>query len=58
MGNERRKKMHTMKLKRIMRVVVLLTVARLAFASIPTAWAGDDNRAPDLQSPTFYSVQV
>ncbi|HXG65994.1 MAG TPA: DUF3455 domain-containing protein [Blastocatellia bacterium] len=47
-----------MKTKRFIGLVVLLTAAVTAPASIPAARAGDDNRAPDLPSPTCDSVQV
>ncbi len=50
--------MHNMKIKCVIGLVVLLTVAGLALASIPAARAGDDNRAPDLPSPLCDSLQA
>ena len=50
--------MRYMKMKRVIAVVVLITVAGLAFASIPATQAGDDNRAPDLPIPLCEKVQV
>src|SRR5262245_54892906 len=47
--------MHT---KGAIRLVVLLTVAGVALASIPAARAGNDNRTPDLPSPECDSIQV
>ena len=50
--------MHYIKTKFIIGVVVLLTIAGLAFASIPAAQASDDNRAPVLPAPLCNSIQV
>jgi len=50
--------MHYIKTKFVSGLVVLFTIAGLAFASIPAAQAGDDNRAPDLPTPLCNSIQV
>jgi len=50
--------MFNLKIKRVIGLVVLLTVAGLALASIPAARAGDDNRAPDLPSPLCDDLQA
>jgi hypothetical protein len=48
--------MNTMKIKRIIGVVILL--AGVALASNPAARAGDNNQTPDLPSPLCDKVQV
>ncbi|MFY9571806.1 MAG: DUF3455 domain-containing protein, partial [Blastocatellia bacterium] len=50
--------MHNVKSKRVIGLVILLTVAGLALASVPAARAGDDNRPPDLPPPLCNDVQV
>jgi len=50
--------MRFMKIKHVIGLVLLLSVAGVALASIPTARAGDDSRAPDLPSPLCNDVQV
>lgn len=50
--------MHIMKIKFVIGLVILLSVAGLALASIPVAPAGDHNRPPDLPSPLCNSVEV
>jgi uncharacterized protein DUF3455 len=50
--------MHSMKIKRVIRLFVLVTAAGIALASIPAARAGDDNRAPDLPSPLCNDLRV
>lgn len=47
--------MHNMKLKRVIGLVVLLTVM---LASIPAARANNGNREPDLPTPSCESLQV
>jgi len=44
--------------KRVIGLVVLLTVAGLALGSVPAARAVDDTRPPDLPSPLCNDVQV
>jgi hypothetical protein len=39
-------------------LLVRMTLAVLALASIPVAWASEDNRAPDLPSPLCDRLQV
>jgi hypothetical protein len=56
-SNIRRKLMRYMKNKRLIAIVVLLTIAGLAPAFTPAAQA-DDNRVPDLPSPVCDSIQV
>jgi hypothetical protein len=50
--------MRYMNTKRVIGLVVLLTVVRLALGSVPAARAGDDNRPPDLPSPLCSDLQV
>ena len=50
--------MRFMKIKHVIGLVLLLTVAALALGSVPAARAGDDNRPPDLPSPLCNDVQV
>ena len=50
--------MHNMKFKHVIGLVVLLSVAGLALASISTARTGDSNREPELPSPLCDSLQV
>jgi hypothetical protein len=50
--------MHIMKIKRVIALVVLLSIAGLAQAFIPAARALDSNQAPDLPSPLCDSLQV
>ncbi len=50
--------MHYIKTKFVIGLVLLLTVAGLAFASATVAQAGDDNRAPDLPVPLCNSIQA
>jgi len=47
-----------MKTKRIIGLVLLLTVAGLAPTPIPAARAGDGGHTPDLPSPLYDSLQV
>jgi hypothetical protein len=54
----RRKFMCFMKIKHVIGLVVLLTVAGVSFASVPAARAVDDSRPPDLPSPLCNDVQV
>jgi hypothetical protein len=54
----RRKFMRYMKTKRFIALVVLLTVAAIAPASIPVTQASDDNQTPALPSPTCDNIQV
>jgi len=49
---------NTMRIKRVFSLVVFLTVAGIALASIPAARAGDNSRPPDLPSPLCNEVQV
>ncbi len=48
----------SLKVKRIIALALMLAVAGLAPVSIPSAQAGDNNRAPDLPSPLCDSVEV
>lgn len=50
--------MHNMKINRVISLVVLLTVAGIALASIPAARAGDAKHAPDLPFSICNDVQV
>jgi len=50
--------MRYMKTKRFTALVVLLTVAAVAPASIPATQASDDNRTPALPSPVCDEIQV
>ena len=50
--------MHKMKIKRVIALVVLLSVAGLAPASIPTARALDNRQSLDLPSPLCDSLRV
>jgi hypothetical protein len=50
--------MRFMKIKHVIGLVLLLTVAGVALASVPTAPAGDDKHAPDFPSPLCDSLQV
>ena len=50
--------MHYMKTKRIIVLVLLLTVAGLALPSISPAQAGYNNHAPDLPSPLCDQIEV
>lgn len=50
--------MHHLNNKSIIALVLLLTVLGFALISIPTAQAGDDNRAPSLPTPLCDRVQV
>jgi hypothetical protein len=50
--------MFNLKTKFFIVLVVLLTVAVVALATIPAAQAGDNNHAPDLPSPLCDGVQV
>jgi len=45
-------------MRHLIAVVVVITVAGLAFASIPATQAVDDNRAPELPLPLCEKVQV
>jgi Protein of unknown function (DUF3455) len=47
-----------MKVKRVIALVLLVTVAGLALPPIPAARAGDNHPAPDLPSPLCDSLQV
>src|SRR5215210_5563332 len=55
---QRRKSMHYLKMRSIIALALLLAVAAFAFAPLPAARAGDDNRTPDLPSPLCNEVQV
>src|SRR6185503_1254375 len=50
--------MRYLRMKRAIGLVVLITIAGLAPASIPAAPAADTNHAPDLPSPLCDLVQV
>ena len=50
--------MRYIKMKHAIGLVILLAVAGGALASIPAAWAGDNNHEPDLPSPLCDTVQV
>lgn len=50
--------MYYMRSKIVIALVIMLAVAAFAFASIPAAKAGKDNREPELPSPACDSVQV
>ena len=50
--------MRYMKIKRIIALVILLTVAGVGLASTPAARTGDNNREPELPSPACDKVQV
>lgn len=50
--------MHHMKVKGVIALVLLLTIAGFVPASIPAASAADNNRTPDLPSPVCDSVEV
>ena len=50
--------MYYLKFKRIIGLVVLLTMAALSLAAIPAARAGDNDHSPDLPSPICDTVDV
>jgi hypothetical protein len=50
--------MHNLKAKLFTGLVALLAVGGLALAHIPSARAGEDNRAPDLPFPQCQKLQV
>ena len=50
--------MHKMKIRRVLALALLFSVAALAPASIPAARAHDHNPGPDLPSPLCDSIEV
>lgn len=50
--------MFNTKIKRVIGLVVLLTITGLALASVPAAQVGDDIPAPGLPSPLCDSLQI